>query len=146
VTMTNQDAEPRNRLHAVGLSVVQEAVRFPRYVRIVVTLFLTLAVTFATVPLLAGMFRTVGFLTNNIDIAMQYTFTTERGTLNTLSFVSLLVGAVYYLIGWRVYVGMAGLTPTIRMRVFWFIATGLVAVILTALWLLRGLTVGSGTV
>jgi hypothetical protein len=135
----------QSRLHGVCLGFVREVVGWPRVARIALTLFLTLAVTFATLPLLTTLFRLVGFFTNNIDIVMAYTFTTGRGQLNALAFVSLLVGVVYYVIGWRVYVGMAGLRPTVRMRVFWFIVFGLAAAVLTGLWLLRGLTVGSGT-
>ncbi len=138
-----QDAED---LPGVGLWLVEGLVGLPRLLRIAVTMLLSLAVTLATFPILTLFFRFVAWLTNNPEIVLAYLFTQDMTTLYALLAISAVVGAVFYVIGYRILVGTRGETPPTRIRVLWYFLVGVVAVLISSFWLVRGILVGASTV
>jgi len=118
-------------------------VELPRYVRLLLIVLMSLGVTLATFPLLTWMFRGIAVITNNPDLALSYTFTTDRTQLNVLLAFSSVVGAVYYFIGWRIYIGIVGETPHAHGRVVWYFIVGVFALLLGAAWIIAGILSGS---
>ena len=110
------------------------------------TLFLSAAVTFASFPLLWLFFFVISRLTGSSTLLMDYIFTPQRGVLNFLVGISLALGGAYYIIGWRVYVGTVGEMPSIERRVVFYFLTGALAVVITAVWLVVGVLVGTAPV
>lgn len=137
--------QPRSNgemLHASGLWLAESLVTLPRYGRIALSAFLALAITFSTFPLLTWFFRLIAIVTRNPDIILNYTFTQDQATLNVLLGISMVVGALFYVVGWRIYVGTVGETPEVRMRVVWYFVIGVAAVLITGGWLLAGTLTG----
>ncbi len=138
-----QEAE---KLPGIGLWLVEGLVGLPRLLRIAVTMLLTLAVTLATFPILTLFFRGVAWLTGNPEIVLAYLFTQDMTTLYALLGISVVIGSVFYVIGYRILVGTRGETPPTKIRVLWFFLIGVVAVLISSLWLVRGILVGASTV
>ncbi|MEM6282281.1 MAG: hypothetical protein AAF787_08825 [Chloroflexota bacterium] len=139
---TKNPGKPQPQVNPFGW-LKREMVGLPRYVRLVLVFMMSIGVTLATFPLLTWFFRLIATLTNNPELVLQYTFADERGVLNVLLGFSLVVGAVYYFIGWRIYIGIVGETPRAHGRVIWYFVVGIVLTLLGAGWVVAG--VFSGT-
>lgn len=133
----------KERLHGFALGLAEEMVTLPRYVRVLITGFFALAVTFATFPVLTQFFRLVSWATGNPEIILEYIFTQNQTTANVLFGLSFGVGGLFYVIGWRLFVGTVGEDPPAQMRVVWYFLAGGGAVLITAVWLLSGVMAGS---
>ncbi|MEL6152120.1 MAG: hypothetical protein AAFV33_14695 [Chloroflexota bacterium] len=121
----------------------RELVQIPRYARMALVFLMSIGVTLASFPLLTWFFRLIAVATNNPDLALNYTFTEARSELNTLLIVSLVIGAVFYFIGWRIYIGIVGETPRAHGRVIAYFAVGIACTLIGAGWVVAGVLAGS---
>jgi hypothetical protein len=110
----------------------------PRVVRIWVAAFLSIAVTFATFPIMSAISLGITGLTQNLNVYLTYVFTADPAVSRVLVGISLVIGLVYYILGWRFYVGTSGEAPTAGWATLAYFTPGVLAVIITAVWLTQG--------
>lgn len=121
-----------------GEGLVALLVTVPRYVRLLIVMFFTVAVTFATFPIFAFVVALVMGITQDVNVYLSYMFTQDRSLALFYGGLSLVVGLGFYLWAWQTYVGTAGEPLAPSRRVVWVWAVGVLAVLLAANWLLQG--------
>lgn len=105
------------------LAFVTQLLRLPRIVRILIASLCGVAITFAIFPIVDWVY-------------LEYFFTESTRILP--SFVSVGIGIIIYMIGWRMLVGTVGEEPRVRLAVFWYLVVGFVAAVVVIALLLQG--------
>lgn len=119
--------EPRSlRLSWDLTSLVSWVLNLPRSMRILIVSLFSLAVILAVSPRVDGLY-------------LQFFFT--ESTVWLPSFVSVGIGIIIYILGWRLVVGTRSETPSVRLAVFWYLVVGILAVLLVVGLLLQGYSI-----
>lgn len=66
-----------------------------------------------------------------------------QGLLSVLAVVALVFGLADYLVGWHLIVGTVGEVLPVRRAIIWYLAIGLLSIIVIVLWILQLLTIGT---
>jgi hypothetical protein len=134
---SRQSDTSRNRQRP-DLWFAEALVSVPRYFRLAITGFLSIGVTFVTMPIMGWIASALTTVTQDATFYLDYLFTLNPAVLNTLLFISAATGLVYYVVGWRIYVGTVGERPAATTGLIWYFWIGVVAVLVTSAWMIRG--------
>lgn len=108
------------------IPLVQRLISFPRIVRVVICAFFAVAITLAISPLIDYIY-------------LQYMFTFETRILPSL--VTVALGCVMYVIGWRIYVGTVNTIQQARIHVLWYFVIGVVATGIVIVLMIQGVAI-----
>lgn len=108
--------------------LISGVLSWPRVMRILTVAILSLSVTLTCSPLVDMIY-------------LRFFFTPETVILPSL--VSVGLGLVMYLVGWKALVGTVGEPPPIHNRALWYIVVGLISLIITAALIVNGLISGN---
>jgi hypothetical protein len=97
----------------------------PRILRIVIAAGFALCVTLALSPLVDFVY--VAYFLNPQTVIVP-------------SLVSAAFGLGMYVLGWRFLIGTVGEKPESRLFVLWYITLGLMAIVVVAILIVRGVT------
>lgn len=106
--------------------LIHAVLRLPRIWRIILAAIFALATTLALSPIVDAIY-------------LRYLFT--EGTRIVPSLVSAGFGLAMYVSGWLLIVGTVGEDPQARFAVLWYFVLGTLAILLTVLWMVQGLTI-----
>ena len=106
-------------------SFIQRIVRLPRLARILIIALFALAVTLSLSPLVDYIYST-------------YFFSMETRVVPSL--ISAGFGLIMYLIGWWLMVGTIGERPAARTALLWYLGTGILAIVVVSILVLRGVS------
>jgi hypothetical protein len=113
------------RLH---LRLARWLLSWPRALRMILVIAFALTVTIAFSPLV-----------DNLYLSFFYT----PATTVLPSIVSVALGLVMYVAGWRIIVGTVGETPAAQWAVLWYFGIGLLAVVLIIILVMQGISMGT---
>lgn len=66
-----------------------------------------------------------------------------QGLLSVLAVVVLVFGLADYLVGWHLIVGTVGEVPPVRRAIIWYLAIGLLSIMVIVLWIVQLLNIGT---
>lgn len=125
-------SQKKSRLSAyhqpLWIDVINRLLKLPRFVRIVIAGIFALATTLAVSPLVDYIY-------------ISYMFTEESRLLPSL--VSAAAGLLMYMIGWWLFVGVAGELPPARRGLLLYVMVGVLIVFLVIFLALTGLSSAS---
>lgn len=107
------------------IRLIERVLHLPRLGRIVICALFALAVTLALSPLID-------------EIYLRFFFTS--GTVILPSLVSAAFGLVMYMTGWWLIVGTVGETPPVRLVILWYLAVGILAILVVIILVFRGVS------
>lgn len=108
------------------IPIIQRFIALPRIVRVIISAFFAVATTLAISPLIDYIY-------------LQYMFTFETRILPSL--VTVTLGCLMYVIGWRIYVGTVNTIPQARIHVLWYFVIGIVATIIVIVLMIQGVAI-----
>lgn len=106
----------------------QAVLRMPRLTRVGLVSVFALSVTVAIFPLVDSVY-------------VQFFF--SQATVILPSLVSAGFGLLMYILGWWLLVGTVGEAPPARISVLWYVAVGLLAIVLIIVLALFGIVTGN---
>lgn len=130
MTLSNgRTAVAGRKRNATTLSLQQRVamriLSLPRLVRVLLVALFALCVTLALSPMIDYIYT-------------EYFFSFETRIVPAL--VSAAAGLVIYVLGWWLMVGTLGDRPIARTALLWYCGTGLLAIVVVLVLLLRGVT------
>ena len=108
------------------MRVIRWLLRLPRLVRILVVGMFALGVTLALFPVVDAIY-------------LRFFF--HESTRSVASLISAGIGLVMYMVGWQLIVGTVGEQPPARRVVLWYLVIGGLAILLSLLLIVQGVTI-----
>lgn len=94
--------------------MLEQLVRLPRLIRVLIVAVFSLVVALAVSPLIDHIY-------------IRFFFSSSTVILPSL--VTVAVGSIVYIIGWRIYIGTVNTTPPAENRILWYFGIGAVVTI-----------------
>jgi hypothetical protein len=113
-------------------------VNIPRTIKIIVMVALALGVTFGVFPLTAFLVRWAGSTRPEADIYNRYVFDLGQPLSSVYVGVSVAVAMLYYIWGWRIFIGTVGEPVPARPRILSMLLVGGFFTVWGLVWLSRG--------
>jgi hypothetical protein len=107
------------------IRLIERVLNWPRFVRFLMCAIFALAVTLSLSPLVDAIY-------------IRFFFTAQ--TVLVPALISAGFGLVMYAIGWWLLIGTVGETPPVRLGVIWYLAVGILAVLVVAILIIRGVS------
>lgn len=114
------------------LKLTRRILQLPRLARVVLVALLALVVTLALSPMVDEVYFRLVF-----DTVTVFSVWLAR-VLPAL--LTAAVGLTMYMVGWWLIVGTVGETPAPRPAVLWYFGVGLLALVVVAFLLIRGVS------
>jgi hypothetical protein len=99
----------------------------------------------ARISLIGGFALTTTLAVSPLVDEIYLRFFFDESTRIVPSFVSVSIGLVMYLVGWKWVIGTIGESPQVETKIIWYFAIGAMSLILVLVWLLRLLTLGNAS-
>jgi hypothetical protein len=95
--------------------------------------------------LVAGIAVYVTLAVSSLVDEIYLRFFFDESTRIVPSFVSVSIGLVMYVIGWKWVIGTIGESPQVETKIMWYFAICAFSLILVLIWLLLLLTIGNAS-